>query len=59
MKTVLQVLWAWLRAVSGDDAYEKYLLRHAATHPDAPLLSREAFFEAQLLQKWSGVNRCC
>ena len=59
MKMVLQVLWRWLRAVTGDDAYEQYLRRHERVHPDVPPLSREAFFESQLLQKWSSVNRCC
>lgn len=49
---------AWLRAVSGDDAYERYLTHHARAH-EGPLLDRRAFYEERELRKWSGVSRCC
>ena len=55
----LPVLWGTLRALSGDDAYERYRLHHAAHHPCEPLMSRRAFCEDQLRRKWSGVSRCC
>jgi Protein of unknown function (DUF466). len=42
----LRAFWAWLRAVSGDDAYERYLAHHAAAHPDRAPLDRRAFFPA-------------
>jgi uncharacterized short protein YbdD (DUF466 family) len=48
----------WLRAVSGDDAYERYLTHHARTH-EGPPLSRRAFYEEREQRKWSGVSRCC
>jgi uncharacterized short protein YbdD (DUF466 family) len=48
----------WLRAVSGDDAYERYLTHHARTHP-GPAMSRRAFYEEREKRKWSGVSRCC
>jgi uncharacterized short protein YbdD (DUF466 family) len=51
--------WAWLRAVSGDDAYERYRHHHAARHPDEPLLGRRAYYEQAQQRKWSGVSRCC
>jgi len=51
---------AWLRGVTGDDAYDRYLEHHARAHPDRPPLSRKEFFDEQLAMKWSGgVNRCC
>jgi uncharacterized short protein YbdD (DUF466 family) len=57
--SVLAAFWHWLRAVSGDDAYERYLTHHALAHVgDAPL-SRRAFYESELQRKWSGINRCC
>ena len=40
----LRAFWAWLREVSGDDAYERYLAHHAAAHPDRAPLGRRAFF---------------
>jgi uncharacterized short protein YbdD (DUF466 family) len=48
----------WLRAVSGDDAYERYLTHHARMH-EGPPLSRKAFYEEREKRKWSGVSRCC
>jgi len=57
--SVLSAFWHWLRAVSGDDAYERYLAHHASAHGNAAPLSRRAFYEAELQRKWSGINRCC
>ena len=59
--TVLRMLWQWLRAVSGDDAYERYLAHHAHAHAHAgePPLTRRAFFLAEQERKWRGINRCC
>jgi uncharacterized short protein YbdD (DUF466 family) len=51
--------WGWLRAVSGDDAYERYRHHHAARHAGEVLLSRRAFYEETQRRKWSGVSRCC
>ncbi len=51
--------WRWLRAVSGDDAYESYQRHHAARHAGEPLLSRRAHYEQMQRRKWSGVSRCC
>jgi len=48
----------WLRALSGDDAYERYLTHHARAHAGAPL-SRRAFYAQREERKWSGISRCC
>jgi uncharacterized short protein YbdD (DUF466 family) len=48
----------WLRAVSGDDAYERYLTHHARVH-EGPPLSRRAFYAEREAAKWSGISRCC
>jgi len=55
----LRDLWRWLRALSGDDAYERYLAHHAQQHGAAPALTRRAFCEQEQRRKWSGVSRCC
>ncbi len=55
----LKALWRGLRAVSGDDAYERYLAHQRRAHPGAAALSRRAFFQSELQRKWSGINRCC
>ncbi|MGH8203686.1 MAG: CstA-like transporter-associated (seleno)protein [Burkholderiales bacterium] len=51
--------WAALRAITGDDAYERYLehrrLRHAGEAP----LDRRAFYRAELERRWTQPSRCC
>jgi uncharacterized short protein YbdD (DUF466 family) len=51
--------WRYLRAVSGDDAYERYLMHHAEHHAGEPLATRKDFFNDRQLRKWMGVSRCC
>jgi uncharacterized short protein YbdD (DUF466 family) len=51
--------WKAIRELSGDNGYERYLAHHAATHPDIPPLSREAWFAERQQHKWTGVKRCC
>ena len=53
------IAWHYLRAVSGDDAYERYLAHHAVRHAGEPVMSRKAFFTDRQRQKWTGVTRCC
>ncbi len=52
-------LWAGLRALLGDDAYERYLRHCRARHPDAEPLDRRAFYASELDRRWKQVNRCC
>lgn len=52
-------LWAFIREISGDDAYERYLHHQQQCHPDAPVLTRKAFFEEREQQKWNRIKRCC
>ncbi len=51
-------LWAWLRAMSGDDAYERYLAHWRSHHQGTPV-DRRAFFLAEQERKWGGLRRCC
>jgi uncharacterized short protein YbdD (DUF466 family) len=55
----VRALRYWLRALSGDDAYERYCAHRAARHPGEPLLGRRAFYQDALQRKWSGTSRCC
>jgi uncharacterized short protein YbdD (DUF466 family) len=52
-------VWRYLRAVSGDDAYERYAAHHAAEHAGEELMTRKDFFTDRQRQKWTGVSRCC
>jgi putative flippase GtrA len=57
----LGAVWQAVRAVTGDDAYERYLERHwrCETHAVTPPLDRKAFHERELRRRWSGLRRCC
>jgi uncharacterized short protein YbdD (DUF466 family) len=62
MRTALKRIWAVIREVTGDDAYERYLAhwraRHAAGECAAPL-NRASFYREEQTRKWDGVRRCC
>jgi uncharacterized short protein YbdD (DUF466 family) len=55
----LRRAWAFLREVSGDDAYERYLAHHARAHPGETPLSRKELYRREQDRKWSGPRRCC
>lgn len=56
----LKKIIAFIREISGDDAYERYL-RHWQKHhvEEGEPQTRAAFFKAELERKWNGVKRCC
>ena len=51
--------WAALRAVMGDDAYDRYLEHHARRHAGSAPLNRRQFAAAEHDRRWQQVNRCC
>lgn len=57
--TELKRAWSYVREVTGDDAYERYLAHHAQSHPDQPPLTREQYFRQRQDEKWSKISRCC
>mgnify|MGYP001616163936 CR=1 FL=1 len=64
MKAVTKIAkhtWKFLRQVSGDDAYERYLDHwrdHHASEGGAPM-DRQAYFKYAQERKWNGIKRCC
>lgn len=52
-------VWRYIRRLSGDDAYERYLAHHAAAHAGEPPLSRKEYFKREQERKWGGIRRCC
>lgn len=70
LKPFWHVIHQNLRQLSGEDAYERYLVRFAAhqkmhavkmndlQHAEMPL-TREAFFKQWQDDKWTGIKRCC
>lgn len=61
MIDVLHRFWNGVRALTGDDAYERYVEHWRSQHcrdGGAPL-DRAAFFREEQRRKWEGVRRCC
>jgi uncharacterized short protein YbdD (DUF466 family) len=57
----LRRAWGYLRELTGDDAYERYLAHWRSQHAaegGAPL-DRVAFVREEQRRKWEGVRRCC
>lgn len=59
MNKRLQRIFATLRSLVGDDAYERYLIHQRRHHAAERPLDRRAFYLAEQQRKWSGVKRCC
>jgi len=58
LRQTLAAASGWLRGLSGDDAYDRYLTHHAQAHSGPPL-TRPAFYREREERKWSGITRCC
>jgi uncharacterized short protein YbdD (DUF466 family) len=52
-------LWQYLRQVTGDDAYERYVAHQQVAHAGEAPLTRRQFFKKRQEEKWSKVSRCC
>lgn len=71
MMNTIKKIWINIRRLSGDDAYERYLLQYAEyaqlgkndhDHDNGQKpqpLSRQEFFKQWQDGKWKGIKRCC
>ncbi len=61
MRVALKRVWALVRELTGDDAYERYLAHWRSQHAaDAVTpLDRASFYREEQRRKWDGVRRCC
>jgi uncharacterized short protein YbdD (DUF466 family) len=50
--------WRWLREVTGDAAYDRYLAARGCAAA-RPLLTRGEFYLDRLRRRYSTINRCC
>jgi uncharacterized short protein YbdD (DUF466 family) len=55
----MKKLWALIRQLSGEDAYERYLDHVTKYHSGQTPLDRKTFFAREEERKWSGIRRCC
>ena len=60
IKRLLKTSWRFLRRLTGDDAYERYLEHYRETHgDDCTPLERAEFHRHETDRKWNGIKRCC
>ena len=51
--------WEYLKEISGENAYDRYLAVHAATHPDKPAMSRSEFYRWRQDDKYNNPGSRC
>lgn len=57
---LLRDLWWALRALTGDDAYDRYVEHLRTAHPDREPLDRRRFYVLDQQRRFSGgPTRCC
>ena len=54
-----QTAWDRLRALLGDDAYDRYVAHRRERHPGEDIPDRRQFYVAELDRRWARINRCC
>ncbi len=52
-------VWWYLKEVSGENAYDRYLERHRATHPWKEPLRRGEFYRQRQDEKYSNPGSRC
>lgn len=57
--SVLRAVWEYLKEISGENAYDKYLAVHDATHPDRPAMARGEFYRARQDEKYNNPGSRC
>jgi uncharacterized short protein YbdD (DUF466 family) len=56
---LLRAIWEYLKEISGENAYEKYLAVHEATHPDRQAMTRGEFYRARQDEKYNNPGSRC
>lgn len=61
MRILIKNIWQQLRALSGEDAYERYLEHWQREHANSNVapMDRRSFYLAEQQRKWNRPNRCC
>lgn len=58
MKRIFKSLWFFLKEISGENEYQKYLSSNSKLNKEEIMSSKE-FYMKRLNQKWNKINRCC
>ncbi|MDQ3943099.1 MAG: YbdD/YjiX family protein [Actinomycetota bacterium] len=52
-------IWGYLKEVTGENAYDRYLERHRATHPGKEPLGRGEFYRRRQDEKYANPGSRC
>jgi uncharacterized short protein YbdD (DUF466 family) len=55
----IRSVWWYLKEVSGENAYDRYLERHLATHPGKEPLGRGEFYRLRQDEKYNDLGSRC
>ena len=59
MANPLRSIWEYLKEISGENAYDRYLEVHAATHPGKAAMSRGEFYRWRQDEKYANPGSRC
>ena len=51
--------WRYLKEISGENAYDRYLAVHTATHPGKPPMNRNEFYRTRQDEKYNNPGSRC
>jgi len=55
----LRAIWDYLKEISGENAYDRYLAVHNGTHPDKLPMDRGEFYRARQDEKYNNPGSRC
>ena len=55
----VRAIWDYLKEISGENAYDRYLVIHAATHPGKPPMSRGEYYRDRQDEKYANPGSRC
>jgi uncharacterized short protein YbdD (DUF466 family) len=59
MREHLRAIWDYLKEITGENAYDRYLAVHAATHPGKRAMSRGEFYRVRQDEKYNNPSSRC
>jgi len=59
MKEYLRAIWDYLKEISGENAYDRYLAVHTRTHPGKRAMTRGEFYRWRQDNKYNNSGARC
>jgi uncharacterized short protein YbdD (DUF466 family) len=59
MANLLHSVWEYLKEISGENAYDRYLEVHRVTHPNKPPMNRGEFYRWRQDEKYANPGSRC